>query len=180
MRRWVWLAVVLVACSAPPSASTGSPAGGPTTPSPATCRLPVIEGSPGQGGGPQTPGFLTIPGLIFSPATGAGDGEFYDRPLARWVPWGPPNLSDDGLLYAYVEGDQTSSRIHLVDLRTNADTVLAAGGPWRAAPGESSAFSRTRFMSTASSTCPIRRHMAYWWRIEGSGRLPWMGARPHS
>src|SRR5260370_36161942 len=103
MRRWVWLAVVLVACSAPPSASTGSPAGGPTTPSPATCRLPVIEGTPGQGSGPQTPGFLRIPGLSFIPATGAGDGEVYDRTLAPWIPLGPPSLPDDDWLYAYVD-----------------------------------------------------------------------------
>jgi hypothetical protein len=56
---------------------------------------------------------------------------FYDRPLARWVPWGPSALSDDGSSYAYVDGDTTASRIHLVDVRTKRDTVVAEGGPWR-------------------------------------------------
>ena len=56
---------------------------------------------------------------------------YYDKPLARWVPWGPPALSSDGLTYAYVDGDQTRSRVHLVDVRTERDTQLAEGGPWR-------------------------------------------------
>jgi hypothetical protein len=91
----------------------------------------VVSGAAGPGGGPQTAGFLSLPGSTITPASSTGDGLFYDRPLARWVPGGPPGLSDDGFLYAYVDGDQTSSRIHLLDLRTNADRVLATGGPWR-------------------------------------------------
>jgi hypothetical protein len=122
VRRWVWLALLVVACSAPYSTGAST-----STPSPWSCRLPVVLGA----GGPQTAGFLSLPGSTITPAPNAVDGLFYDRPLARWVPGGPPRLSDDGLLYAYVDGDQTSSRIHLVNLRTNADKVLAAGGPWR-------------------------------------------------
>jgi len=56
---------------------------------------------------------------------------YYDKQLARWVPWGPPALSSDGASYGYVDGDQTRSRVHLVDLRTKRDTQLAEGGPWR-------------------------------------------------
>lgn len=56
---------------------------------------------------------------------------FYDRPLKRWVPWGPPSLSADGSSYAYVDGDNTSSKVHVVDVNTQADVVLATGGPWR-------------------------------------------------
>jgi hypothetical protein len=91
----------------------------------------VIFGSPGQGSGPQTPGFLSLPGSIFTAATDAGDGMFYDRPLKRWVPWGPQALSADGLKYAYVDGDSKSSRLHVVDLRSQLDVVVAEGGPWR-------------------------------------------------
>ena len=125
MRRLAALAFLLVACSAQPPVSAS------VTPSPSTCRLPVISGSPGQGSGPQTPGFLTVPGLTFSPDPSAGDGIYYDKPLARWVPWGPPALSSDGKTYAYVDGVQNSSRVHLVDIATQRDTVLVDGGAWR-------------------------------------------------
>jgi hypothetical protein len=133
MRRLTWVALFLVACSAQPRASAGSPSTGSTTPSPWSCRLPVIAGSVGQGSGPQQAGFLSLPssGFSFSPAAAAGDGMFYDRPLKRWVPWAPPALSDDGSSYAYVDGDSNSSRVHLVDVRTDRDIVLAEGGPWR-------------------------------------------------
>ena len=75
---------------------------------------------------------MSLPGtgFSFSPAPNAGAGVFYDRPLARWVPWGPAALSADGSSYAYADGDRVSSRVHLVDLRTNRDIVLADGGPW--------------------------------------------------
>jgi hypothetical protein len=56
---------------------------------------------------------------------------YYDKPLARWVPWGPPALSSDGRSYAYVDGVQKSSRVHLVDIAHQSDTVLNEGGPWR-------------------------------------------------
>lgn len=56
---------------------------------------------------------------------------FYDRPLARWVPSGPPALAADGRSYAFADGDSKSSRVHLVDLLSNSEVVLAQGGPWR-------------------------------------------------
>jgi hypothetical protein len=56
---------------------------------------------------------------------------YYDRPLARWVPWGPPALSSNGRSYAYVDGVQNSSRVHFVDIVHKSDTVLNEGGPWR-------------------------------------------------
>lgn len=131
MRRLAALALLVVACSAQPPSSAA------LTPPPWSCRLPVISGSIGQGAGPQTAGFLSLPvpgsGFSFTPAPNAGDGMFYDRPLARWVPWGPPALSDDGSTYAYVDGDQGSSRVHLVEVKTERDTVVAQGGPWRLA-----------------------------------------------
>lgn len=56
---------------------------------------------------------------------------YYNKQLGRWVPWGPPALSSDGASYAYVDGVQNSSRVHLVDIAKQRDTVLAEGGPWR-------------------------------------------------
>src|SRR2546422_2102807 len=129
MRRLALLALAFLACSQQPAASTSA---APVTPTP-QCRLAVIQGSPGQGAGPRTPGFLTIPGAVFSPATDAGDGMYYDKPLQKWVPAGPPALSADGLSYAYVGGDTTSSQVHLVDLRSGSDRIISSGGPWRLA-----------------------------------------------
>lgn len=123
MRRLAWLGIVLVACSGQPSGSTSSQ-------TPAPCRLAVIQGSPGQGSGPQTPGFLTIPGNHFTVATNPGSGLYYDRPLRRWVGGWRPLLSADGLRYAYIDGDTTVSKFHLVDLRSGSDQVVASGGPW--------------------------------------------------
>ena len=110
------LAVLAVACSTQPSANatqTSSP-----------CKLAVIRGSPG---------FLTVPGGVFSPAPGAGSGTYYDKPLRKWVPGGPPALAADGLRYAYVEGDTAASKAHMVDLKSGADVVVATGGPWEIA-----------------------------------------------
>lgn len=127
MKRLAALALLVVACTGQPPFSASA------TRSPSTCRLPVISGSPGQGSGPQTAGFLTLPGagFNFSPAADAGEGMYYDKPLKRWVPWGPPALSSDGKAYAYVDGVQNSSRVHLVDVATKRDVVLEDGGAWR-------------------------------------------------
>jgi len=126
MKRLAALAFLLVACSAQPRVSATA------NPSPATCRLPVIASSIGQASGPQTAGFLTLSGAVFkfSPATGAGGGTYYDKPLKIWVPSGPPALASDGRTYAYVDGVQGSSRVHVVDVATRRDTVLVDGGAW--------------------------------------------------
>src|ERR1700730_6722679 len=131
MRRLAAFGFLLVACSSQPQPVAVSTSSAAAAPSPASCRLAVIQGSRGQGAGPQTPGFLNLRDLTFSADPSAGDGMFYDKPLKRWVPWGPPALSADGSSYAYVDGDRTSSKVHLVDVATNADVVLAARGPWR-------------------------------------------------
>jgi hypothetical protein len=131
MRRLAWLAVLVAACSAQPAASPNSPATNASKQSPASCRLAVISGSPGQTGAPFHPGFLTIPGETFTPATDAGDSRlFYSRQLVRWVEWPPSAYSADGLTLAYIDGDKNSSRLHLVDVKTTKDRVLAEGGPW--------------------------------------------------
>ena len=75
-------------------------------------------------------GFLTLPGSTLTPATNTGDAFYYNRALTRWVAWDPSVQSDDGSSYAYVDGDKSSSRLHVVDVRANNDRVLAEGGPW--------------------------------------------------
>src|SRR5712692_4870251 len=147
MRRLALLGALVVACTAQPSASTSSPTTSATstpsaTPVTSPCPLAVIQGSPGQGSGPQTPGFLTIPGDVFTPAVDAGDGMFYDRPLKRWIGWGPPAMSADGTRYAYAEfiSATKTSRIHLVDVRSGTDRIVASGGPWVGVGLEADAF----------------------------------------
>src|SRR2546421_5535246 len=90
-----------------------------------------MQGAPGQGSGPQTPGFLTVPGNQCTPAIGAGSAIFYDKQLDQWIPRNSSTLSPDGTSYVYLEGDVNTSRIHLVNIRTKADVVLASGGPWQ-------------------------------------------------
>jgi hypothetical protein len=128
MRQLAWLALLLAACSSQP---TGQPHNLPT-PSSSSCRLAIISGSPGQTGAPLHQGFLTIPGETFTPATAAADGKWvYSQQLSRWVAGPAPAFSADGSSYAYIEGDKDSSRLHVVDLKTTKDRVLAEGGPWR-------------------------------------------------
>lgn len=144
------LALLVVACS---QQATGSESSAPA-PTSNVCRLAVIQGSPGQGAGPQTPGFLTLPGKGFTPATDAGDGMFYDKPLKRWVPWGGPGLSADGKRYAYAEflSATKTSRIHLVDVLAGSDVVVASGGPWVGVGLEGDAFyvMRIELMTTVA------------------------------
>jgi hypothetical protein len=169
MRRLAWLALLLVACSAQPPAPAGSPQ---ASHSQWSCRLPVIAGSKGQGSGPQQAGFLSLPGTSFSPAKDAGDGMFYDRPLARWVPAGPPALSADGLSYAYADGDTTQTRVHLMDLRTGRDVVLADGGPWRVVGIEPDFVYMLRLeyvSSPAYGMLPVARGL---WRVPREGGSP--------
>jgi hypothetical protein len=169
VRRLGWLAVLLVACSAQPSTSAGSPG---ASPSATTCKLAVIAGTHGQGSGPQQAGFLSLPGSTFAPAPGAGDGMFYDRPLKRWVPAGPPALAANGLAYAFVDGDTRVSRLHLVDLITGGDVVLASGGPWRVAGVEPDAVyvMLIEYMETqAYGELPIGHGL---WRVPRAGGPP--------
>jgi len=113
-RQLALLGLLVVACSTQQSA----------TPSPAPCKLAVIDGSPG---------FLTVPGGQFTAAPDAGDGIYYDKSLRKWVPVGPPALSADGLESVYIDGDTKTSKVHLVDLRSGNDRVVASGGPWQVA-----------------------------------------------
>src|SRR6202165_4468809 len=103
MRRLAVLAFLVVACSAQPPVSATA------TPSPSSCRLPVIAGSPGQGSGPQTPGFLTLPGLTFSPDPGAGDGMYYDKQLAEGGPWRFVGLAPDAVYLMRIEYVDTAA-----------------------------------------------------------------------
>ena len=123
MSRFVLLAFLVASCVSQPVASI-------TTPSPAVCRLPVIQGSPGQGSGPQTAGILTIPGGQFTAATDAANGMSYDRVLKRWIQAPLSSLTPDGLRYVYADHNQQLSTFHVVDLKTDRDTVIGSTGSW--------------------------------------------------
>lgn len=163
MRRLALLGALVVACTAQPTASTSTPDASPVS---SQCRLAVIQASPRQ------PGFLTLPAGPFSPATDAGVGVYYDRPLQRWVPGRPPDLSPDGLRYAYVDGDRSASRAHLVDVRAGSDRVVASGGPWREVGLASDAIyvMRVEYQeSVAFGTLEIGRGL---WRVPFAGSTP--------
>ncbi|GAC1666115.1 MAG: hypothetical protein PVS2B1_24840 [Candidatus Dormibacteraceae bacterium] len=139
-RPLLCLVMLLVACGGQPAASVPSPTNRPTVSSPipspstssTTCRLPILAGQTGQPGTPQAPGFFALSTLDITQDTDAGSGaRFYDRQLKRWLPADPQAVSEDGSSYAYVDGDTSTSRLHLVDLVANKDRVLAEGGPWR-------------------------------------------------
>jgi len=127
-RHFAWLAVlVLGACSAQSSGSTGSPGASPAT----SCRLPVIAAVRGQGAGPLQAGFISLPATTLDPDPQAAGGLFYDRPLGRWVAVSPPTLSADGLSYAFFDGGTKPGNLELADLKTGSFRLLATGGPWR-------------------------------------------------
>jgi hypothetical protein len=127
MRRLAALALLVVACSTQPSATAPTHSGSTSS---NACRLPIRYVSIDQGVEKVQAGFVTLPGSLLTPAGNAGEGLYYNRTLARWVEWAPAVQSDDGSSYAYVDGDRSSSRLHIVDLRANKDRVLAEGGPW--------------------------------------------------
>lgn len=134
----------------------------------------MIQGSPGQGSGPQTPGFMTIPGNTFVAATDAGDGMFYDRALKRWIGWGPPAMSADGTRYAYVEflSATKTSRVHVVDVRSGTDQVIASGGPWLGVglDGDAVYVERYEFMeSVAYGTLEVGKGL---WKVPLNGGAP--------
>lgn len=92
------------------------------------CRLAVRQFD--ADGNSATDGFIRIPdGTIFEPAVGAS-GVIYDAALGRWINGDSGGLSPDGLSYAFIDGDTNQSRVHITDLRSGADRIVATGGPW--------------------------------------------------
>jgi len=122
--------MVLGACSTQPMAGTTPQASlVATSPSPsaAACRLPVVVSD--VDGTNTRPAFLSLSTGSIEFVTG-GEGGIYDAPLGRWVVADRRGLAPNGLTYAYVDGDTTMSRVHLVDLLTGIDRVITSGGPW--------------------------------------------------
>lgn len=182
MQRVAVVAFFVVACSTqqPIAASSPGPAGAMPSASPgasiasSTCRLPVIQGSAGQGSGPQTAGFLSLPGNQFTSAPDAGSGMFYDRPMKRWIDWGPPAMSLDGTRYAYSEfiTDTKTSRVHLIDVASGSDRIVASGGPWLGVGLDGDAFYVERIeliTSAAYGTIEVGKGL---WRVPLDGTQP--------
>ncbi len=59
----------------------------------------------------------------------AGAPMTYDSAFARWLPTNQRSVSPDGSRYAYVDAavqqSQVTSRVHIVDVQTGADSVVA-------------------------------------------------------
>lgn len=140
-RGWLAAIVLLVACSnqSPAAAHTQTPAASPAQ---WLCSLAVIEGWP-PGSGTVQPGFQPLPDGKFVPVTDTGH-PYWDRPMKRWVAVGPPDLAADGRRYAYITGGSASSDVHVVDVATGADRVIASGGPWQVAGWGTDAVFATR------------------------------------
>lgn len=131
------LALVLVGCG---SVATVQPS---PTPNPAVlnCRLPVALTSTTGG---KDPAFIQFPEAKLTAATirsflgtqlrGYG-APAYDQPLATWLPVPPAYVSPDGARYAYADADwtagiPTSTRVHVVDVRSGRDRVVFDKGAY--------------------------------------------------
>ncbi len=178
--KWLaFLTIALAACATPPSASITSPSAttsgvvSPRASETSSCSLPVRYVSEAQGAGPVVAGFLTVPGLAFTPAPQEDSGgHFYVAAIGRWVPVGPPALSADGARYEYVEGDIKQSQAFVVEVRAGTQSVVASGGPWHGVGVNADAFYATRveyIVSEAYGSLPIGKGL---WRFPLDGGSP--------
>jgi len=167
MNRIALAAFALVACSTAPTAENAA-----TKPSLSSCRLAVIQGSPGQGSGPQTPGFLTIPGDQFIPAADADGGLFYDRALKRWIPAGPQSLTPDGRHYIYADHVGSTSTFHVVDLAADADRVVGPPGLWVGAGVDDNALYAMRVEFIESQAYGTTEKSLGLWKLPLDGSAP--------
>lgn len=117
-----------------------------------SCRLPVVWSpyQPGASAPANQWGFVVLPGGQLVTQSGpppqavqyqlGWPGLSYDRAVSRWLPVSRSAVSSDGLKYAYAEYDPpgpsdgkavhaNSGRIHIVDVRSGADTILYSGSP---------------------------------------------------
>jgi hypothetical protein len=138
MKAWVWLpALMLAGCGSVATVST-SP-----TPNPAAlnCRLPVgLTATTGE----TKPAFIQFPQATltmtttpaFSPTQLWGNGApAYDQAMEAWLPVPPAYVSPDGTRYAYADADwsagiPTTTRVHVVDVRTGHDRVALDKGAY--------------------------------------------------
>jgi hypothetical protein len=140
MRRSLLLiALVVASCSNGAPAGTSSSTQSPSTaktatasPAPTGCRLPLwlYDRSTNIG----TANFLQVPGAVLvaaQPAVTSPNVLAAYVPVAkRWVPVARSLVSPNGSYYAYNEtsGNPEVDRLHVVDLATSADHVIAQGG----------------------------------------------------
>jgi hypothetical protein len=133
----VGLALILAACG---SVATVQPS--PTqNPAVLNCRLPIALT---MNNGGKNPAFIqfpqatltaaTIPSFVGTQLRGYG-APAYDQPLATWLPVPPAYVSPDGARYAYTDADwtagiPTSTRVHVVDVRSGRDRVVFDKGAY--------------------------------------------------
>lgn len=148
MRFLVLAVLVTAACASQPAPAavatpttqhSGSPASAERSASPSlpsnaialACRLPITwDVNTGQGF-VRKAGFLKFPEQMVSEDTSAPSSSvFYDRAFGRWLPVSREAVSYDGTRYAYATGgafQASSGTLHVVDLRTGADTTIFRG-----------------------------------------------------
>ncbi|HVH65538.1 MAG TPA: hypothetical protein VM674_05835 [Candidatus Acidoferrum sp.] len=127
-------------------AASGSPVATASTTATASgglnCRLPIVTTD--TGGQVQHAGFLSIPSGTFAPdprGTPAPKplnyGLAFDRGYDKWLPVNWRLVSDDGSRYVYADYPNPDplaagahSVIHIVNVATGADRVLASSGQY--------------------------------------------------
>ncbi|HKV87625.1 MAG TPA: hypothetical protein VJT78_06475 [Candidatus Dormibacteraeota bacterium] len=94
------------------------------------CLLPIrwlLDSGPHDG--LFQAGFISFPSLRVVPDSSVPlNSLFYDRAFSRWLQVGRSQVSPDGRRYAYTEGtitDNKMSKVHVVDIATGADRVIA-------------------------------------------------------
>lgn len=147
--RFLMLVVLLTAACAsqpapaalvtPTTEHSGSPASSdrsanPSSPSNAialACRLPITWDVNTTQGFVRKAGFLMFPEqVVLEDQSAPSSGAFYDRAFGRWLPVYREAVSYDGTRYAYATGNAfqgTNGSLHVVDLRTGADTTIFSG-----------------------------------------------------
>ena len=127
------MAVGACSCTAPVSPAAGQATATPASvQSLASCRLPLwlYDKSTNVGTGY----FLQVPGFGVTaakpPATSRYAFAAYASSARRWLPVFPSQIAPGGAYYTYneVSGQPEVERVHVVDLATGADRVVAQGG----------------------------------------------------
>lgn len=148
MRFLLLLVLVTVGCAGQPqpavvvtptTQNSGSPASADRSANPSSasnaialaCRLPITWDVNTAQGFVRKAGFLKFPEqIVIEDQSAPTSSSFYDRAFGRWLPVSREAVSYDGTRYAYATGSAfqgTNGSLHVVDLRTGADTTISSG-----------------------------------------------------
>src|SRR5215831_9332222 len=119
--------------AAGPRNATPASVQSPPVATPASCRVPLWlydrQTNVGTGYFLQVPGFDVT--AVSPPATSHYSFGAYASSAHRWISVPPRQVAPDGAYYAYNEGTGPPEvdRVHVVDLATGVDRVIAEGDP---------------------------------------------------